>query len=97
MKIEKVIKNFLKKSFFHKIYQKYSYYKINHGISKVNVLKTFPAFRPQTGSGNYSLRSKMTIININEVIPILNSYCLFSKKNTNFKRSLEKKLIKNQF
>ncbi len=63
--------------------------KANRSI--INITATFPSFSPSSW-GSYKLRSKLTILSINQTIPALNLFVDKNDKNNLFKNDFEKKL-----
>ena len=70
---------------------KYLYNRANKGISKINILETFPGFVAH-GYGSYKLRSKLTVLSINQIVPAFNLFIKTRAENILFKNNLEKKI-----
>lgn len=73
------------KLFFHSLL-----YKVNK--SAIHVIDTFPSFAPAS-PGSYKIKSKLTILSINQIIPALNLFVDTKDKNYLFRSELEKKLF----
>ena len=86
MKLDRNIISFLKNCYFK---LRFSLSKANRSI--IHITNSFPIFTPNS-AGSYKLRSKLTILSINQTIPALNLFVNDNDKNNLFKNDLEKKL-----
>jgi hypothetical protein len=90
-------KSILKKSpvfYLYKIFRKIIRLRVTHGFNFINILNTFKAYESR-GWGLYSIRSKLTIQSINQVIPALKAIGNISQNNIDFAVSIQK-LIKRE-
>ena len=87
--ILKLKKIFLGKSNSFKLRLKSLIYKANKNT--IHIPNTFPNFAPAS-PGHYNLKSKLTILSINQIIPALNLFVEVKEENNLFKYDLEKKL-----
>jgi len=92
----KLLKLILSKTFILKIYTNYKQSLVTNGSTKLNVLKTFPLFEAH-GWGLYSIRAKLTIQSINQVIPSLSEFAKLNKENIQFKEKVLEFLIKEEY
>ena len=72
-----------------KFFKKLTEYRITHKNKKINVLKSFPLYEA-LGWGEKSIRTKLTIQSINQILPGLSKFVIFNKANENFKKEIEK-------
>lgn len=90
-KIIYFLKYCFRKSPTYKLYVNYLFNRANKGRTKINILQAFPGF-VANGYGSYKLRSKLTILSINQIIPAFNLFVNISNQNSLFKNDLEKKI-----
>ena len=80
----KKLKSILLETLIFKIYLKYKSRLVTDGLTKINILKTFPLFEAH-GWDLYPIRAKLTIQSINQVIPSLSEFAELNNENIEFK------------